>query len=70
MLERELKKLQPAILAFLHEKLQNSKVQMSLKIPEESESEKASSPEERYRKMVEQNPALTTLRNGLQMEID
>ena len=70
MQERELKKLQINILEFMRTKLQNSGIQMSLKIMEESETTKASSPEERYRKMAEQNPALTTLRNGLQMEID
>ncbi len=70
MQERELKKLQINILEFIRTKLQNSGIQMSLKIMEESETTKASSPEERYRKMAEQNPALTTLRNGLQMEID
>lgn len=70
MQERELKKMQLNILEFIHTKLQNSKIQMTLCITEETETTKTSSPEERYRKMAEQNPALTTLRNGLQMEID
>jgi DNA polymerase III subunit gamma/tau len=70
MQERELKKLQSNILEFIRSKLQNSEIQMSLKIMEETETTKASSPEERYRQMAEQNPAITTLRNGLQMEID
>jgi DNA polymerase III subunit gamma/tau len=68
--ERELKKMQVNILEFVHEKLQNSLIKMTLKIAEETESTKSNSPEERYRKMAEQNSALTTLRNGLQMEID
>lgn len=70
MQERELKKLQSNILEFIRTKLHNSEVQISLKMMEETETTKATSPEERYRKMAEQNPALTTLRNGLQMEID
>ncbi len=70
LLERELKKMQGSILAFMHSKLKNSQIQMTLKIAEETEATRATSPEERYRKMAEQNAALTTLRNGLQMEID
>jgi len=68
--ERELKRLQPDILEFIHDQLQNSTVRMNIKIAEESEVQKSISPEERYKMMVEQNPALEILKNGLQLEID
>jgi len=41
-----------------------------LKIAEETEVQRANTPEERYRIMAEQNPALDKLRNGLGLEID
>ena len=51
-------------------KLQNSQIRMTLKIAEETEVQRANTPEERYRIMAEQNPALDKLRNGLGLEID
>ena len=43
---------------------------MTIKIAEESAVQRANTPEERYRLMAEQNPALDILKNGLQLEID
>ncbi len=68
--EKELKRLQPELLVFIQKHLQNSKVKMNIKIAEETESQKANTPEDRYRILAEKNPALDTLKNGLQLEID
>ena len=65
-----MKRLQPDLLAFVHSHLQNSKVGMSIKIAEETDMQRANSPEDRYKIMAEQNPALDILKNGLQLEID
>ncbi len=68
--EKELKRLQPDIQSYIHQRLQNSSVRMTIKIAEESAVQRATTPEERYRLMAEQNPALDILKNGLQLEID
>ena len=68
--EKELKRLQPDIQNFIHTELQNSAIRMTIKIAEESAVQRANTPEERYRLMAEQNPALDILKNGLQLEID
>lgn len=68
--EKELKRLQPDIQSFIHTRLQNTAVRMSIKIIEETAVQRANTPEERYRLMAEQNPALDILKNGLQLEID
>ena len=68
--EKELIRLQPDILRFIQKKLQNSKVRMTIKITEETEVQRANTPEDRYRIMAEQNPALDKLKNALGLEID
>jgi DNA polymerase III subunit gamma/tau len=68
--EKELKRLQQDIQHFIQSKLENSQVRMSIKVMEESAIQRATSPEDRYRIMAEQNPALDILKNGLQLEID
>lgn len=68
--EKELKRIQPEILSFLHSQLKNSSVKMSIKIMEETEKQRANTPEERFRIMAGQNSALNTLRSGLNLEID
>ncbi len=68
--EKELIRLQPDIIQFIHSGLKNSKVKMTIKIAEETELQRANTPEERYKIMAEQNPALDILKNGLQLEID
>ncbi|HEY6914959.1 MAG TPA: DNA polymerase III subunit gamma/tau, partial [Paludibacter sp.] len=68
--EKELKRLQPDIQNFIHIQLENSAIRMTIKIAEESAVQRASTPEERYRLMADQNPALDILKNGLQLEID
>jgi DNA polymerase-3 subunit gamma/tau len=68
--EKELIKLQPDILTFIHAKLLNSKIRMSVKMAEETEGQRANTPEDRYKILAKQNPALDILKNGLQLEID
>jgi DNA polymerase-3 subunit gamma/tau len=68
--EKELKRLQPDLLDFIHSHLQNSTIGMTIKIVEETEIQRSVSPEERYKSMAEQNPALDILKNGLQLELD
>ncbi|MDR3653504.1 MAG: DNA polymerase III subunit gamma/tau [Paludibacter sp.] len=68
--EKELLRLQPDILDFIHSQLQNSSIKMAIKIAEESEIQRANTPEDRYKLLAEQNPALDILKNGLQLEID
>ena len=68
--EKELIRLQTDIVEFMQQRLQNSAVRMSLKIAEETAIQRANSPEDRYRIMADQNPALDKLKNGLGLEID
>jgi len=68
--ERELKRLQPDIVNFIQLKLCNSGIRMTLKIAAMSEIQRANSPEDRYRIMADQNPALDKLKNALGLEID
>jgi len=68
--EKELKKLQPQILSYLQNQLKNSTIQMKIKLMKKTESQKPKNPEERYKTMAEQNPAITVLKNGLQLEIN
>ena len=68
--EKELKKLEPDLLAFIRMHLQNKKVQIRIHLAELSEIQRANSPEDRYKILAQQNPALDILKNGLQLEID
>jgi len=68
--QKELARLQPDILTFLHDQLHNSQIRMSIKIMEETEMQRASTPEDRYKLLTDQNPALKMLRDGLNLEID
>ena len=68
--EKEIKRLQPDIVEFMQHKLQNSMIRMTLKIAEETEIQRANSPEDRYKIMADQNPSLDKLRKGLGLEID
>ena len=68
--EKELIRLQPDIVNFIQLKLHNSGIKMTLKIAAESEVQRANTPEDRYRIMADQNPALDKLKNALGLEID
>jgi DNA polymerase III subunit gamma/tau len=68
--EKELKRLQGDILEFIHARLENTLLKMTINIAEETAVQRAHTPEERYRLLAEQNPALDILKNGLNLEID
>ncbi|MEI6752497.1 MAG: DNA polymerase III subunit gamma/tau [Paludibacter sp.] len=68
--EKELLKLEKDLIPFLRAHLKNSNVEMQITMAEESESQRNNSPEDRYRILAEQNPALDILKNGLMLEID
>ena len=68
--EREFNRLKPDIIEFMRFGLQNSELSMNIKVMEETERTRGTSPEDRFRMMAEQNPALTKLRDGLNLEID
>jgi DNA polymerase-3 subunit gamma/tau len=68
--EKELKRILPDILDFIHSNLSNSTIRMNIKIMEETEKQRSHSPEERFKIMAEQNSAINTLRTGLNLEID
>lgn len=68
--EKELKRLQQELTEFVQKHLQNASVKMDIKIAVETESQKANTPEDRYKILAEKNPALDVLKNGLQLEID
>jgi len=68
--EKELKKLEPDLLSFVRTHLQNTKVKIKIHIAEETEMQRANSPEDRYKILAQQNPALDILKSGLQLEID
>jgi len=68
--EKELKRLENDLITFMRSHLKNSQLEMKISMAEETESQRANTPEERYRILAEQNPALNILKNGLQLEID
>jgi DNA polymerase-3 subunit gamma/tau len=70
MLEKEFNRLQPDILFFMRSRLKNSFISMTVKVEEETEKQRSNSPEDRFKIMTDQNPALITLRNGLNLELD
>lgn len=70
MQKNELIRIQQDILKYLSVKLKNSSISLRIKVNEENESQRALSPEEKYKIMATENPALETLRKNLQLEID
>ena len=68
--EKDLIKLKPEILDYIRQKVQNDLVTMNIKLAEETETQRANTPEERFRILSEKNPTLDILKNGLQLEID
>jgi len=70
MQEKELLACKRELLTFLRSELKNSFVEMQLKMNEAEETRKILSPEEKYKQMVQKNPALVKLRTGLGFEID
>jgi DNA polymerase-3 subunit gamma/tau len=68
--EKEFKKLQPDIQLHLRTELKNSKITFQTLIEEVSGNYKSNNPEEIYKKMAEENPAINILKNNLNLEID
>lgn len=68
--EKELISSKQDILSHLRKTLGNSFITMEIKINDEIETLKVMSPEDKYKLMASQNPALAKLRNNLSMEID
>jgi hypothetical protein len=68
--EKEYRNVQPDLVAFIRKELKNSNLQMNIRLIQETEAQRSISPEDRYKQMLEQNPAIDILRSGLQMEID
>jgi hypothetical protein len=63
-------RLQPDIHSFIHLRLQNNSIRMQVRVIEEDETARLSTPEDKYKQMAEQNPALEILKNGLGLELD
>ena len=68
--EKEINRLKPDLLSYLRQQLRNSSINIVLKMNETVQAQKYISPEDKYKQMAMQNPALIKLRTGLQFEID
>jgi DNA polymerase III subunit gamma/tau len=68
--ESEIKKLLPALAAFIRKKLQNQQIGFTTIVLETADIPRSINPEEVLKKMTQQNPALEILRNNLSLEID
>ncbi|NDV47641.1 DNA polymerase III subunit gamma/tau [Paludibacter sp. 221] len=70
MQEKEVNGFKRDILNYLRSNLKNSYIDMIINMNETIESYKILSPEDKYKQMAAQNPALIKLRTGLNFEID
>ena len=70
MQEKEMQQNKPDMLAFIKSHLQNDQINMHIRLTEETETQRAVSPVDKYKIMAEKNPAIDILKNGLQLEID
>ena len=71
VIEGELKALLPEILLYFKTELKNDFIQINTRLADIKEQEdKAYFPDEIYKKMVEKNPEMKTLRDQLDLEID
>lgn len=68
--EADFKKELGNISNYLRKELKNSNIQFVTKVIEVAERDKRNDPEDIYRKMAEQNPALNILKKNLNLEID
>lgn len=68
--EADFKKELGNISNYLRKELKNSNIQFVTKVVEVAERDKRNDPEDIYRKMAEQNPALNILKKNLNLEID
>lgn len=68
--EADFKKELGNISNYLRKELKNSNIQFVTKVVEVAERDKRNDPEDIYRKMADQNPALNILKKNLNLEID
>jgi len=68
--ENEMRKMMPDILLHLRRQLRNANININIRLNEDNDSLRTTSPEERYKQLIEKNPVLEKLRKNLQMEID
>jgi len=70
LLEKEFTALKPQILNFLEEKLEVINLKFNIKINENIELQRVSTPEDNFKSWVEENPALAILQQNLGLEIN
>jgi DNA polymerase III subunit gamma/tau len=68
--KEELEERKTDIMAFLRESLKNYHLQLEVKVTGTTTRPKPYSPKEKFNEMVKKNPALKTLRDQLNLEID
>lgn len=68
--KKEMDERKMDFLPILREKLNNYKIQLDVGVTEQVKIVKAYTPQEKYNKMVEKNPALKTMKDQLNLEID
>ncbi len=66
----ELKQNLPAIYRLLHDKLQNDSIELELTLAQYTRTQMAFTDEEKYKVMLEENPALGSLKTALDLQID
>jgi DNA polymerase-3 subunit gamma/tau len=67
------KEIEERLIEFLpvfREKLNNYQIQVSIVVPEQPKNDKPYTPQEKFKKMAEKNPALQKLKDQLDLEID
>ncbi len=65
-----LKERRADLLDFLRDELRNQKIQLETVVVENESQSKPYTPDEKYRSMVEKNPELKALREGLDLELE
>ena len=67
--ENEVKQTQTKLLQFLKEQLKNSFISLNVKLTENTDIPIFSSPEERFKQMMNDNPVIADLQKKLQLEV-
>ena len=68
-MKQELEKIQHPLMMFLKEKLQNTNIQLLIKVNETAAKKYAFTPQEKYEKLREKNPLLDKLRTTFDLDI-
>ena len=66
----ELKHNLPAIYRLLRDKLQNDSIEFELTLAQYTRTQMAFTDEEKYKVMLEENPALGSLKTALDLQLD